>query len=510
MHDANFTDKEEASCGGFLLVDRFGEAELAGDSGSARLSIASRLPLLFRSNQFAREIAHGIPGCGEAYRENGDEHQQYVHPTNAHGIGFDDEVAAIAEAQEAKLHLEPAEEQPQEDARHRSDGGNHAALVEKDAHNGALRSAKVAQGLDVVALVDDKHGHRTDNVETGHEDDERQEEIGHGFLYLHDAEGLGVLFVAVAHGEASLSKVLQFGLCAVNVRASLEREGHGGNAVGLFEEFASEADGGDEVVVIVGALVDLEKYARRLDVEHVETLHRVRQVDALASAGRANGHGAVVDSAKLLRQSDAGHAVFHFCGMGNKAAEATARGGDALYVRHLGEMVVHTLDIDNDGAAHKEHHGLFLQAVGEGLHTLVAAQAVEHFVVGIAEFARHRAHLQLGVEMRVEPTDEFAEAIEDAQGAEQGHCSKGYPECRDSRDDVDGVVALLGEEVAPRNEEGERHGGRAFENDPLLGWRRGLSDTPIIYIGVVLTKGDTSIIYIGVRYFFSSSSIWSM
>lgn len=82
-----------------------GGAELAGDSGSARLSIASRLPLLFRSNEFAREIAHGVPGCGEAYRENGDEYQQYVHPTNAHGIGFYDEVAAIAKAQEAKLHL---------------------------------------------------------------------------------------------------------------------------------------------------------------------------------------------------------------------------------------------------------------------------------------------------------------------------------------------------------------------------------------------------------------------
>ena len=68
------------------------------------LSNAARMPL-FRGYEFAREIAHGIPGCGEADRENGDEHQQYVRQTDAHGIGFDNEVAAIAKAQEAELHL---------------------------------------------------------------------------------------------------------------------------------------------------------------------------------------------------------------------------------------------------------------------------------------------------------------------------------------------------------------------------------------------------------------------
>lgn len=69
VRDANFTDKEEASCGGFLLVDRFGGAKLAGDSGFARLSNAAR-ESLFRSNQFAGQIAHGVPGCGETYGEN--------------------------------------------------------------------------------------------------------------------------------------------------------------------------------------------------------------------------------------------------------------------------------------------------------------------------------------------------------------------------------------------------------------------------------------------------------
>ena len=322
----------------------------------------------------------------------------------------------------------------------------------------------MAQGFDVVALVDDEHGHGPDNVETGHEDDKRQEEIGHGLLNLHDAEGVGVLLVAVAHGEAPLGKVLQFGLGAADVGARFEREGYGGDAVGLLEEFAGKADGGDEIVVVVGALVHLEEDAGRLYVHHVETLHRVRQVDALAAAGRADGHGAVVDGAKLLCQSDAGHTVFHVGGMGEEGTIVGARGGDALDIGHLGEMVVHALDIDNHGAAHKKHHSLFLQAVGECLDAVVVAQAIEHLVLGIAEFSCHRAHLQLGVEMRVEPADEFAETIEDAQRAEQGHCSKGYPECRDSRNDVDGVVALLREEVAPRNEEGERHGELAFEN----------------------------------------------
>ena len=50
-------------------------------------------------------------------------------------------------------------------------------------------------------LVDDEHREGTDGIERGDEQDEEDEEEGEPFLDLHDAVGIGLLFVLGKDGE---------------------------------------------------------------------------------------------------------------------------------------------------------------------------------------------------------------------------------------------------------------------------------------------------------------------
>ena len=152
---------------------------------------------------FAAEVAHGIPHGYEAHHHHGDEHEEHVGGVNAHGVGIHNVAAlAAAHADEACGLLQPAQQQAERNARHGAQQGYDAAFVEEDAVNLPARSAEVAQGEHVGALVDDEHGHRPDDVEAGHEEDEGEKEVGHHLLDVHDVEHFLLLLEAVVHGIA--------------------------------------------------------------------------------------------------------------------------------------------------------------------------------------------------------------------------------------------------------------------------------------------------------------------
>ena len=128
----------------------------------------------------------------------------------AHGIGLHDEVfSAVAQADDAKLLLDPAEQQAYayaDDGPHRRD---EATLEQEDAHDAPFVHAQVAQRAHVVAFVDDEHRDAAHDVEASHQQDERQEEVGDGFLDVHDAKHLLLLFHAVEHGVVGAQRGAQ-------------------------------------------------------------------------------------------------------------------------------------------------------------------------------------------------------------------------------------------------------------------------------------------------------------
>lgn len=97
--------------------------------------------------------------------------------------------------------LKQAERQPQYNAGNGSYQRNHIAFHHEDVRDEPVACSEIAQGFHIVALVDDEHGQRADYIEAGYQQDECQEKVGDKFFYLHDAECVGLLFVAVLNAE---------------------------------------------------------------------------------------------------------------------------------------------------------------------------------------------------------------------------------------------------------------------------------------------------------------------
>ena len=103
--------------------------------------------------------------------------------------------------------------------------------------------------------------------------------------------------------------------------------------------------------------------------------------------------------------------------------------------------------------------------MAEARLTAVAAHSREEWVVGRGEFALRRDNDELGIEGGVETAHQIAKTIEDAHHAYHGGGGHTDTHHGNGGDDVDGVVAFLGKEVAPGDEGVEQHGemGSEFE-----------------------------------------------
>ena len=136
--------------------------------------------------------------------------------------------------------MEIAKQQPEHDAGQCAEAGNQPAFEKENADDLVVLGTQVAQGAHIVFLVDDEHGHGADDVETGHEENEGEEEVGDEFFHFHDAEHVGLLLVAVFHGEAVAKDFLYVFLGLPDVRAVLELELNGRHAALLAEKLAGE------------------------------------------------------------------------------------------------------------------------------------------------------------------------------------------------------------------------------------------------------------------------------
>ena len=128
---------------------------------------------------------------------------------------------------------------------------------------------------------------------------------------------------------------------------------------------------------------------------------------------------------------------------------------DVSQLHHVGETAVHTFDRDDEGMPAKEDEGVVGQCGRGATHCGVAAHSCEELVVGRGEFALRRDNDELGIEGGVETSDEIAKTIEHAERAHHGSCRHYNASHSNGRDEVDGVVTLLGEEIAESNDVGE-------------------------------------------------------
>ena len=162
---------------------------------------------------------------------------------------------------------------------------------------------------DVVALFDDEHRERRDDVEARYKDDKREEDVGDELFDVHDVEHLSLLFHTVLDGKFAFADVGEFGLRALDVGAGLKLEFECGGLAFLLEEVLRESEVGEEQVFVVFPLVDVEDHSGAFDVLDGERLDGVGKVDAFSFARCADLQRTVVWTSHLRGKSYAGNAV---------------------------------------------------------------------------------------------------------------------------------------------------------------------------------------------------------
>ena len=307
----------------------------------------------------------------------------------------------------------------------------------------------------VAALVDDEHGHRANQVEAGHEDDEREEEISHQFLNLHYLEGFVVLLHAVSHFEFGSCCRLHRCFHLFRVVSRFNGQEQRREFAVLLEELLREIERRQQVGVVIAFLVHLEERARGEEVVDIEALRGVHHIDLCAPSRCANFNLSEVD-AHAHSQSVSRHGIVDASRRegGEVFAHVVGVEDDAVDARHLSEVFVHPFERHHERVAPIENQGVFFKARRSVRHAVHPLCPQESGVVGIGIFALKRHELDFWVEGRIESRNEFAEPIEHRKHAHQGHCAHGNAECRHPRNDVDGAVAFAREEVSACEEEG--------------------------------------------------------
>ena len=146
---------------------------------------------------------HSIESGEEADGSNGEEGEEGIAPMEENGVGGDDVACGVTttECDEAEMLLQEAEHDAQDEAAEGSDAGDEPSFAGEDALDERRVGSQVAECADLCLLVDDEHREGSNGIKRGNEQDEEDEEEGEPLLDLHDAVGIGLLFVLGKDGE---------------------------------------------------------------------------------------------------------------------------------------------------------------------------------------------------------------------------------------------------------------------------------------------------------------------
>ena len=262
---------------------------------------------------------------------------------HTHRIGVHYErTAAGAEFHNAKRLLGPAEQQANDNAYHGTQCRDEPAFEQEDAGYLAVGGTQVAQRHHIVALINDEHGERADDVEAGHHEDERQEDVGNQLFYLHDLKCVVLLLKAVLHTETVSGNALHLGLHLVKVASGLQPQLQRRHHVLLLKETSGKAQGGNDVVLVVFRLLHVEQYPWREQLVGHKAIGGIGHVQLAFTPWRIDAEWRVkpVTCSQLLCQPQPQDAIVHVGGMQLKRAIANEYLVD---VGQVCEVIIHTL-----------------------------------------------------------------------------------------------------------------------------------------------------------------------
>ena len=340
-----------------------------------------------------------------------------------------------------------------------ADDADACARQHEDAQDHAARGAHRAQDRDVAALVLDHHDHARNDVESGDDDDQGQDQEHDVALDLDCVEEarIGLLPVDDAHPPAECGiDQPRLPLHPVGIGDKDLEVGH--RARQLKEQLRRRERGIDKAVVVL-VHADIEQ---RHDVIGLDPRHRAK--DGGGALRRDHRNPAADADAELLRQPPAdGDAVIVELGqrsgddpVRNQAQGAQIRRPDAVHqgARGAGVGGRHDLafdDRDRRGDARNPPH--LLRRGGE-----------------IAERARLRVHAEIAVQTEDAAHQVGAEAVHYRHDDDQGGHTEGDPEQRKDRDDRDEPLRPPRPQIAERHHplEGIEDHGRSASASGLI------------------------------------------
>ena len=172
-------------------------------------------------------------------------------------------------------------------------------------------------------------------------------------------------------------------------------------------------------------------------IGHIHTLAAFGSID-LERFGKIDGQ------AHLAGQLNAQNTVFQHIGMKDKRAVAVE---NLLDMRLLVEVIRHTHNGYHVLLSARHHHSLPLHNGCIDGYTGQLLQLLQAIVVSLDGVSFGQRDAQLGVESRKEAGHKVVKAVKDTQRTNECHSGNGHTHHRDAADDIDGIVALLTEDI---------------------------------------------------------------
>lgn len=128
---------------------------------------------------------------------------------------------------------------------------DQTAFIQEDAFYLTVVCSQMAQRLYILTLVNDQHDQRTDDIETGNDQNKSQEKIGDQLFYPHDAIGICLLFITVFHSETVAQMFFQLTLDHARIGIRLQFQTDRTDFRGVLEQATGKRQGGQNVGSIV-------------------------------------------------------------------------------------------------------------------------------------------------------------------------------------------------------------------------------------------------------------------
>ena len=112
-----------------------------------------------------------VPRSNPSNDQNSKPYQQDIRSLNLYRIGINYKGAAARKLYHPKLLLDPAEGSTQKDANYAANQRDKPSLYKENPANKLIGGAQVAQGDNIIFLVDDQHAEWPNNIKGGNDQD---------------------------------------------------------------------------------------------------------------------------------------------------------------------------------------------------------------------------------------------------------------------------------------------------------------------------------------------------